>query len=263
MMSDYTEFLDDTYGLAPARKQASFNNVLYSLELCAGKHLAGTLEDIDLDYMKRHLYLNKDIYGLYTPKNSHDNMTAKLLFAEYFKLYSFKKEMNLLQMILYSNLHPRDVIIYLFMKGNPLIRLLSRFFLWIPALMMIQSCMKKWKVRPILSPLEKLKIFFDRTKIIKKSYFTDTDGYYKEFSTKDGMRYSIRYIQNDGKILAPMRLLVLKDQSWTMKICGKICQRILKKRYGKNYMGQLFNNYFIRDEDHPVRLAWKEIGDIL
>lgn len=260
-MSDYTPWLGPQKGIAPEKGASSFNNILYSYELYLGKMLNGTLSSNDTQILLSHLLQTNDKNGLYAPKNSHDNLTAKYL-ASYEMGFKFHKEMKLSEMI--KRKHPRDIILYIFWRGNKVQRFLARLFLWFPALAMIWSCYNKGKVRPV---------FYDswrdfkfqvigkllRWKTSAEPRFAGT--HYIRYKGADA--YDFIQIQNDGKILAPLRLFTLKEQSFTMRVTAKICQRILRKRYGSNYMSALFNNYF-PEPDHPVRVEWEKVTqDIL
>jgi len=232
-MIDYAKFLDDTDGLRSATYENGFNNILFSSELIVGKYLNGMLEQADIDLYMSHCMINEDSIGGYKPKNSHDNITGKIVAMTLLKQDSVLKRMKLLPLIWAIGFYRIwDVVLYVFLLGGSVGRFLMRPFMFIPALQMIHACWKAGKVRPELP--ERIMLALQGKPCAKVLY------------------------QNDGKILSPLKLVVLVDKSWTMKYTAKVCQSILEKRYGENYMYSVFANYF-KESDHPVRLAWKPL----
>lgn len=235
-MINYAKFLDDEDGVRSATYENGFNNILFSTELIVGKQINGTLNKGDIELYESHLRMTEAPDGGYIHKNSHDNITAKIIGSDILGLTGVQKDMKLIPLLLDIGIYRIwDVVLYTFLLGGFLGRLLARPFMFIPALQMIQACWKEGKLRPH---------FYERI-----------------LWTLKGIKYNKVMYQNDGKILSPLKLYILVDKSLTMKYTAKICQHILVKRYGENYMYELFANYF-KEEDHPVRLAWKDIGKI-
>ncbi len=252
----YVQWLGPKDGLLPQRGVESFNNILYTTELLIGKRLTNSVNRDDIKLLRSHFNQTRDWHGLYEPKNSHDNLTAKIIASKLFAPEELQV-MSLKQAIKECK-HPRDVVLYAFWLGNPIVRFISRLFLIIPALAMIISCLSSGKTRPAF--YSSWHHFFNRALIALRLYkdneSIDIFGGKKHtyyFSFKDA--YSFNQFQNDGKILAPLRLYVLKDESYLMRLTAKICNAILRRKFGKSYMIQLFANYF-REYDHPVNFQW-------
>jgi len=258
-------------GLAPSVNELDgFNDIVYITEYYVGKKLLNEFRfDDGLSYEK-YLEANLDENGLYKPKNSHDNLTMKMCGCIILSLYKSLNKMSWKNVI--KGKHPRDIILFSFILGNPIIKFLSRFLLWIPALMMIQSVWKKDKVRPKWLEWDeyeedgkkKSKLNWDNSRLswwFRKEY---RDAYfiqpiwYKCWNVEGEYKES-RHMQNDGKILTKYRLMALKDKSWTMKLTAIICNK-LYKRYNENWASYIYDRYF-KEEDHPVPLIWHKVRE--
>ena len=259
-MVDYQEYLDETNGINPSIGADSFNNIVYSTELVLGKTLQGTITEEDLELYKSHIKLNEDPHGLYVPKNSHDNITSKMMGSLFLGL-DLHEKMDFFNAIKGANFHPRDVILYGFTLLEGLPKRICGAFLWLVGLIMIQSCVKKYKVRPKLR--DRIKFILDRKKKKIQEYPTFTGyGRVENWKMSDGSTFQLNYYQNDGKILTVIRLLALSDESIQLKITAKICAYLLKLRYGDDYMYNMLREYF-QTNDHPSIEAWKNVENIL
>ena len=76
-----SEYVDETCGVRPAPNHPSFNNVIYTAWYLIARERQGKLNKPDIDAMMKHLTENDDRHGLYKPKNSHDNITYKMILS--------------------------------------------------------------------------------------------------------------------------------------------------------------------------------------
>lgn len=252
MLKDYKDWLDSTNGINPSVGSSSFNNIVYSTELIVGKALNASLDQEDLLLYEDHIVRNTDEYGLYIPKNSHDNMTMKICGSIFLKK-DYHKKMNLFQAIKNANFHPRDIFFYIHTLGGTLAKILVEPFMLITAIAIILAGLSKGKIRPKF--FERLKIIFKKKQLINETI--TRDGWVRTYILLDDRKmYTIRLHQNDGKILSIFRLLATKNTSIIMNMTARIYHRIMVKQYGEFYMEELFRRYF-PEHNHPVIEAWK------
>lgn len=256
-------YLDETCGVRPAPNQASFNNIIYSVWYTIARQRQGNLTQDDLNGLFRHIELNTDEYGLYKPKNSHDNVTYK---AIAYKLFDSDKmdDMSFLEAVKAIGIYRIwDVIFYGALFGPKLLRPLFRLFIFIPALQMVEACYNEGKVKPdwFDGTLNgRIHWWFRRGKLIEE--IDDGIRVHKKWSFNgEEARVSV-HMQNDGKHLALFKLYTFKDDFLAFKIAAKVCKKILIKRYGNDYTYGIINKYFL-DRKHPVIAMWKGYGDIL
>lgn len=251
---------DNTGGLKSDIGEESFNNIVYSTYYVIARKLSGKLNQKDIDDYVLHNTMNEDSNGLYSPKNSHDNLTTKICGNKFLGL-PYHKNMNLLEACKSANWHPKDVILYGFELGSPIIKNLCRLLLFIPALACIIACLTRWKVRPKVFdrdvPRWRLWLDFKRVYLGR---FEQRVGYKDEYLLSNGKIYTVYFHQNDGKLLSVIKLLTFKKESLILSLTGKLCQYILIKRYKQAYMYQLIGNYF-KNPQHPATLAWGEVND--
>jgi hypothetical protein len=255
-------YVDETGGVRPGFKEASFNNVVFLTWYMVVRDIQGTLNQTDLDSMHKHLELNNDEYGLYKPKNSHDNVSYKMILSEYFGL-NLTEDMNFLKAIKDIGMFRLwDVIMYGSVFGPRLLRPLFRLFLFIPALQMLQAI---WvpvdgKVRPKWVDGKNSRILWWFTKDLISVEETEVRKF-KSWNTPFGVKVS-SHMQNDGKHLAVFRLLAFKDRFWIFRLTAKIARKKLIKMYGEDYTYGIIFRYFL-DRKHPLIKMWKGYGDVL
>jgi len=260
------KYLDKTYGVRPAPDQDSFNNVVFSTWYHIARKEQGNFSSADFTALIKHIEMNRDIFGLYQPKHSHDNITYMLILSEVFNL-NLTPRMNFFRAIWDIGIFRFwDVITYGAIFGPKLLRPLFRLFLWIPALQMIESAAKERKIRPKLIEKKKEESRFPWWFLPKKLLKTapDKSGIVtlKEWEDYKGRKRTTRHMQNDGKHITLFRLYAFKDKFWTFKIVSKICRKIYISKFGEDYTYEVINNYFM-DRNHPVIAMWKGHGDIL
>lgn len=258
-------YLDKTMGVRHAPNASGFNNVVYSTWYHIGRMRQGTFSYSDLDALTTHLELNNDENGLYKPKNSHDNVTYKMILSKVFSL-DYLDKMSFFKAIKEIGIFRIwDVITYGAVFGPKVLRPIFRVLLFIPALQMVHSCYVKGKVRPKWfdsnDPRQSRWKWWFKSKTLVRE---DQDGSvtYKTWKLKNGERKITIHLQNDGKHLAIFRLFALKNSFFMFRLAAKICRKILISRFGEDYTYQIIKNYF-KDKKHPVIAMWKGHGDIL
>ena len=251
-----SKYLDNTKGLRPAPNEESFNNIVYSTQYIIGLDVSHSIEVKELDNYFYHLSATNDEHGLYRPKNSHDNITMKLVGSKYFRL-RYHKEFSLPQAI--KSIGPRpECILYSFWSNNKLIKLLSKPLLFIVALQCLDGISKSEKVRPEF--FERLDWMFkdrDLVKVVTNPTFTT-----KTWRLNDGTIKETRHMQSDGKHLAPFKLFILKNESWLMRQVAIYCDKKLTKELGPCYMHEIFKRYY-HDQNHPNILLYKNIRNFI
>lgn len=255
-------YVDKTKGVRPGPNMQSFNNIIYTAWYHIARKEQGNINSADMDALHKHLSLNDTPEGLYAPKNSHDNITYKLILSKAFKL-NLEPHMSFSRAIKDIGIFRIwDVITYGAIFGPKLLRPLFRMLLFIPALQMIQSVYAEGKVRPMMfeKNIGRWKWWFGK-KLIKEEFSEPMQITYKHWMCRDGQERVSRHMQNDGKHLAVFRLYAFKDFFW-FKIANKICKRRFIKTYGQDYTYGIVNRYF-RDRKHPLIAMWKGHGDIL
>lgn len=256
-------YLDETCGVRPGPNQASFNNIVYTVWYMLARKKQHTINNNDLAALIKHIQENTDEYGLYKPKNSHDNITYKLIASKIFHLNS-TTNMNFFKAIKEIGIYRIwDVIFYGTIFGPKLLRPVFRLFMFIPALQMIEACYSEGKIRPKWfgdGENSRIKWWFKKKKLIAEKH-DELRSYYTWQVKNDKNRTSI-HMQNDGKHLAVFRLCAFQDDFLVLKLAAKICKKILIKKYGHDYTYRIIYNYFL-DRKHPLIAMWKGYGDIL
>lgn len=261
------EYIDDTFGVKPGKDQDSFNNIVYAAWYHLARAEKGTFSETDHDSLVAHLALNNDEHGLYKPKNSHDNISYKIILNEVFKL-KFDKKMSYFRAILDIGLFRIwDVILYWFIFGPKGFRWMARPFLFIVGLQMIEAAYKKDKIRPKIFDAkdpanQRFPWWYLPKKQVGKGEGLGGVYIYKYWKDYRGNERTTRHMQNDGKHLLIFKLYAFQHKSLTLRITAKICRKILTSRYGTDYTYGVLNRYFL-DREHPVPPMWKNTGDIL
>ena len=256
------KYVDKTQGVRPGPNMQSFNNIIYTAWYHIARKEQGTMDEKDRASLEKHIVLNTDEYGLYKPKNSHDNITYKLILSKVFKL-DCEPHMSFSQAIKDIGFYRIwDVITYGAIFGPKLLRPLFSMLLFIPALQMIQAVHSEGKIRPMMFEpnIGRWKWWFGK-KFVKEEFDPNVQITYKHWLCRDGDIRVSRHMQNDGKHLAVFRLYAFKDLFW-FKLANKVCKKMLVKRYGQDYTYEIVNRYF-RDRKHPLISMWKGYGDIL
>jgi hypothetical protein len=257
------KYLDKTSGVRPAPMEPSFNNIIYTAWYHIARKEQGNFSQADMVALEKHIALNQDPDGLYKPKNSHDNITYKIILSKVFKL-DCEPHMNFLAAVKSIGFFRIwDVITYGAVFGPKYLRWFFRILLFIPALQMIQAVHNKGKIRPTLfdKGVGRFPWWFLPKKLIKEEFVEANQITYKYWDCYDGEERVTRHMQNDGKHLAVFRLYAFKDFFW-FKLANKVCKKMLIKRYGQDYTYGIVNRYF-RDRKHPLIAMWKGHGDIL
>lgn len=255
------EYFDSTYGLRPGPNVESFNNVVYSTQYIIGNTYKASLDnDILLEY-EYHITKNADSYGLYIPKNSHDNLTYKIIGSKFLGK-DYHKSMNLKAACKGIGFRLWDWILYAFWLGSPLVRFTASLFLWIPALQAIESFTKKEKIRPTMfdKNLPRWKWWFRSKKLTHvQEYPTYVINEWEDYS---GSRRYTRHMMNDGKHIWLFKLLILRKESRLFALVAKVCDNYFVKRYGEEYAYVIMRSYF-QDQNHPNIDLFKGIKRIL
>lgn len=235
MKVDYKNYLLDDFSLYDGRDKTGFNNIVFHTELVLGKMLKNNLKPIDIEIYKNHLYSQQDQHGLYKPKNSHDNMTSKLVGCYMLGLNDIMRQMSWWEMVKKTHiLRIWDTIFYTAFKGPKTLKWVAKQLLFITSFQILHAIWVKGKTRP---------------KLHERIWWTLT-----------GKEYKLRHYQNDGKILGMMKLIAMKK-------LGKApfldkANKMYVEKLGKNYGYPMFHIYF-NDKDHPVIKEWKDIEEPL
>jgi hypothetical protein len=262
-MIDYRPYLDSTSGINPEIGASSFNNVVYLVGLAVGMKFGKELGIHNQDLREYevlyedHIALNNDEHGLYKPKNSHDNITMKLAGSVVLGKYSHLF-MDLFRSCVGANFHPKDTILYAYCLGNPFVRFIAGFFMFIPAISIILAALSEGKIRPkgyLKDMVLKRPKLFDKIKT--------KDGWMKIYLYKDGSQKTYRLHQNDGKILSFYKLLLTCRTNLIMNLTAHVYESIMTKRYGAFYMAELYYNYFPAGWEHPTTAAWYGVSEPL
>lgn len=262
-MSTYKNYkknwISPFYGVKPHKNvNDSFNDIVFSAELIIAKKELGELDDLDKYYFRRHLEYTDDEHGLYAPKNSHDNLTAKLAAVRALEWRSVEARMSLLNMV--KKKHPRDVIIYGFLMGNVVVKYICLLLLPLALLDMVRA-VYSIKVRP--SWFSKKFFWFRLKAAIGALEFKERrsvkGGYHDWYCWEDAHDgvYNIIYQQNDGKILNLLRLNMFREYRY-LKPIVRLFKMMYTRSMGSNFQTKLFENYF-EEKNHPVVEAFREL----
>ena len=249
-LSNYNEFLSSTKGIKSGRAESGFNDVVFSTEFILGlKELNMLNHQASFDYIE-HLQLNADEHGLYKPKNSHDNLTAKLAGCKALMLMDELENFNLKEAC--RRKHPRDIILYNFLMRQSW---WSRLLLPLALLDMIRAIKVEGKVRPVWYKDNiwfrfKAKFGFQHPTYTEEVFAGRVDYY----DVNDKER-GLLIIQNDGKLLNLLRLNMLREYKY-LKPFVRYCKKLYIRRYGECFQTVLFSNYF-REYDHPIRELYR------
>lgn len=245
--------------------EKEFNLIVFLYWYVKQRQVSGKLNTYDLDSLKYHLDKTNDDDGLYTLKNSHDNIKYKMLSKMNFHIGKIE-DMSFFKAIIGAGIQRFwDIPIYGAVFGPKYLRWLFVPLLWISALFMIYSIRDKEKVRPDWFRFKKNydhRIFwwFKRSKL--KSMAVQPTKTYKHWILKNGdIKVSV-HMNNDGKHLNLFLVDQLRHKFAAMKWCAKIVRNDLIKRYGDDYAAVIIQQYF-EDQNHPLIPMWKGHGDIL
>lgn len=254
-MIRYENWLDEFYGLKPHRTkhENSFNNIIFSAEFILALQEAGILTQTELSVFEKHVDITATEFGLYLPKSSHDNLTAKIT-----SLLALKDHVRLDRIDLsaaQSGKHPRDRIFYGFLLSkNPL------YWLGMPFVMfeILRAIWSKGKTRPDWwepgAFMFRLKALLG---LIKPTRTVKVMGGIEWYYNYHGSEQRIATVQNDGKILNLLRLNALRHFK-IFKPFVRYCKRLYVKKYGNQFQSQLLGNYF-EEPEHPVRVAFRQL----
>lgn len=253
------EYWDNTGGLRPGPNVESFNNVVYSTQYVIGRKIKNQLSDQDIDLYTTHMSLTEDENGLYKPKNSHDNITYKIVGLDALNLTT-ERPMNLLRAVIDIGPRPWDWILYSWVFGGKITRFIASFLLFIPCLQILQAVNKKEKIRPKLWDNRWKWWYLPKTLLQVDERPTQT---IKTWETKymDELQRT-RHMQNDGKHIALFKLYYGKDKSWQFKLTAKLAHKIFVSRYGEEYVHGVMKRYYM-DQKHPNIEVYKGIKDFL
>lgn len=226
------DYLDDTFGIRPAPKQESFNNIIFLLEYLLAIDFQGKKQPIHKEWWKKHWELNLDENGLYKPKNSRDNLYAKIMGDQYLL---GRSQLSLNECLKHIN-RVTDVVLWTLILGGFWAKLAVIPLIPLMLVEVVYSIAKEGKVRP---------------KIHERILWT-----------LQGKKYNLTRTINDGKILYIMSLWALSGKYRLFYYLEKLCSSILKKRYGENYFAEMLKVYF-KDKDHPIIKEWEKIKETL
>ena len=268
MTVSYAEYLDNTNGLNPSIGAESFNNIVYSARLCLGKQIQGTINRDDLKLLKSHIKLNLDEYGLYKPKNSHDNITSMIVGLHILLDNGDQEAQELLNNMCFhkairgANFHPKDVIFYGYTLLDGIWKSFYKALMPLEIIIHLWSCIKKHKIRPKFD-VELIRFYLDKKKkFIRKEYSITGYGYDLVYELGTGHEFRRKYQLNSGKFLTMKKIYVAQKESLIMRFVGKICEKILKKHFGEEYMKEMNREYF-RVEEHPCIEANQGVTSVL
>lgn len=254
-----SEYIDSSYGIKPAPNQDSFNNIIYSTWYIFARKYKGELTQKDIELYKKHLDVNADSNGLYAPKNSHDNITYKILGSKLLGL-EYHKNMSYFATIKEIGFYRIwDVIMYAYLYGNKLVKFLLAPFLVLPALQMIEAISNEGKVRPDWfeeNGSGRLKWWFKGKKLLRLEH--TPNKVIKTWQMPNGDVKYTYHMQNDGKHISIFKLYILKEESFIFNLTAKICDKILLKKYGENYTHKVIKRYF-DDQKHPLIKEWENV----
>jgi hypothetical protein len=233
------------------------NSPLFWLELLIAEKINDYKNRTDQDdYM---MALNnwlclRDPFGIYFKNPSMDNMTALFIFSSIFD------ELGINPWEAWKHSwHPRDLVLYFFWGGNQWQKILARLFIWVPLLCMVPTLFGYYKIRPQWSDdfRERLCVFFNFM-VRSVSHRNIFGGYAEDCTFSNGTKFTLEHHQADGNILDCLRLYDLKNRSLTCRLVAKLYNHVFTKKYGKNYMGFFFSNYF-PEMDHPIRIEYNKM----
>lgn len=260
----YESYLDSMDALGPTAEKpdASFNNIVFSTHFLLAEKILGMHPEFESRVL-RHIRLTDTLEGGYAPKNSHDNLTAKIA-----ALYASGYRRSVLEMDhgeLSKGKHPRDWIYYGFLMNSGFKRFLFFLLMWFPMFEIVRGIITENKVRPAF--WDSWKVFWFRVGAAlglyeevrrEESLITPLD-YVVYFKTKDGIQ-RISYMINDGKILNLFRLFTLKH-FWYFRWFVKLCKKLFVRYEGKNFQSFMLDRYF-RLENHPVQQAYHALDKL-
>lgn len=259
MKKQYDDWIGPFYGIKPHRSEhdGSFNNIVYTVELGLALQLLNGSKGESVELMLNHVVLTSDINGGYAPKNSHDNLTAKIVGL--LSVNDIYRLTNMDRKELSKGKHPRDRILYGFWIGKGLSSIVCSILLPFALLDIVRSILSPGKIRPKwFNSWKDFKIRFGaKLGIYKHIKTVPITGGLAEYYQVGDVEERIIYVQNDGKILSLLRLNTMKS-NFLLKPFVRFCKKLYIKKVGKNFQTVLFRNYF-SEHDHPVRMAYKEL----
>lgn len=257
--AEFENYLGELHGLGPSieHKNASFNNVVWGTDLLLALKTLGESSEFEKDYIK-HLKLTDTLEGGYAPKNSHDNIVAKIAGLDALGATKDLEKMDV--SALTERKHPRDIILFNFFLGRGLRKFLASLFLPLAMLDMIRAAILSFKIRPTW-----YHSWFGFELRVKASL-----GLLKELRTEDVFagrqtiyefkdeEHRILTVQNDGVALNLMRLHIMKKYT-LLKPFVSFMRKIYEKRFGKAFEDRIFMLRY-QDYSHPVRIAYRRLN---
>lgn len=251
--NEYERWLDSTGGLNPHKTNqdgVGFNNIVNSTHLLLGKIELGIDTKKDSEYYFKHIRETEDENGLYMPKNSHDNLTAKLAgllrtFSAHVTWFDLKEAQK--------GKHPRDRIFYgCILKGG-------LYWLLFPFVMFeIIRGIYDQKVRPKFWETKDYKFrLYEKLGWVKPEAGKKLQNGVKYFYTFEGEEKYLLKIQNDGKILNLHRLNILREYK-LLRPFVRLCKRLYIKELGPNFQSVMFEKYY-GEYNYPVRSLYREL----
>jgi hypothetical protein len=177
---------------------------------------------------------------------SHDNLTAIACFSKLMEFYDFREHKDIKNhgeqsLWRFDNAypgkprwsriqHPRDIIFWSYLGKS----LWAKPLIWYPMLECILAC---WSVS-----------------VTKPDLFTKMITWMK---TREWPQSKTILLETSGKLLAFVRLYVVKDKWWG-RLTWKICTYLINKR-AKRTWAEIFHWYF-SNTDHPINQIVNEIA---
>jgi hypothetical protein len=252
-------YVTPEYGVSndPIKYYTGENAIVFTAWYHLGRDIKGVFNLKDTEAMNIFLEASKDEHGLYARKNSHDNITYKMLLSKHFNL-GLEDEMSSLEAIKSVGLRVWDMILYFRFFGPKYLRWLAMPLMFIPALQAIHSAYVQGKIRPAWE--RRWWWWHFPKKEIKREYIRNFHCI--TWENFKGEHHRLCYYQNDGKHLSLFKSFVLKKFSLSFWIASKIIKKIYLDRYGEDYGYVILHNYF-GAVYRPVTDMYREHGDFL
>jgi hypothetical protein len=208
----------------------------------------------------KHIAITEDEKGGYLPKNSHDNLKAKVAGSILLGRDDHKHiSLNLIFKVMWYR--PADLVFFFYLLGGTVLNRIAGLFLPLFFIFAYAAAFDKGKIRPDWfeknPDLSRWRFIF-RKKRLEKT-ITTRDGWNKVYTMlANNQTYVQRLHQNDGKHLYTIMFLALCEKSSLARIAFKRYNHIMGHEYGTwNYMNVVWWRYF--GFDHPVVQAWDGI----
>lgn len=262
MKVKYDDWIGSDFGIKPTRSQDdnSFNNIVYSTALLIAMDRYNRTKISKAEYEKfirlyrAHLVATNTPDGLYKPKNSHDNIMAKIAGLTVVMPIDVS-QMNADKAV--SKKHPRDVILFRYLLDGGL---LWTALMPLAILDMVRAAVAK-KVRP---EWYSKKYFWFRVKVAlgiskPRLEYKIVGGTEEVHSTPNGDQW-LRRLQNDGRILNLFRLYALRDDK-KFKWLLPLFKKLYVWNMGENFQSKMMENYY-QEDDHPVIFAYRMLDSL-